>query len=328
MTINPSEVNLARPFLQNVSIAYRNTGYIGDFVFPIVPGLNRQAKVIKDKVGQWIRDRAEPRARGTAAARSHPFKEAQNLDPINYAASTGVPREDIQDQRAMGNAPLDCEIEAVEYVSDAIALRREIEVSGIVKTTDWNGVGAGGEDAAGLWAATDSTNTMIADLAKADLAITRKSLNKPNKLVMDYYTWNNIRGNEYWLGKLNLTQFQQLTIPLLSQFLGYDILVGSAVNNTAVPDDDGGDFIGTFCWELNAAKGFAFLCHAPNRPSKRQVTAGYQYRLQFESTGVDAEVTTWYDNDTKSYIYQADQEFDITAVDTNAGYAFKDTILT
>ena len=65
---NVKEQIVAGP-LANVSVAYRNTEYIADQVFPILDGSDPRAKITKFKKGAWFRDEAGIRAAGTEAKR-------------------------------------------------------------------------------------------------------------------------------------------------------------------------------------------------------------------------------------------------------------------
>src|SRR6516162_6188149 len=57
------------PLLTNVSIAYTNTAYVADQVFPIVPVEMQAGIVPKYNQSHWFRDTAQLRAPGTASVR-------------------------------------------------------------------------------------------------------------------------------------------------------------------------------------------------------------------------------------------------------------------
>lgn len=328
---------IVRGALQNVSVAFKNDNYIADRVFPIIDGVTRQAKVGKYLPDSWFRDEAKVRAPGAEAAMTGFELTTSNLDPVNYAIKTDVPKEYEEEAAVASNIPVRPEVDAIEYCADKIDLSKEIRTAAIIMDTTWaDENGSGGEDVAGLWADTTAAgNTFFADIQKGMNAIHKATGLMPNKLVMDSSTFNSLRFNpqiQTRLGTfLNIAPQTGTPAPLNAQVLAAlagveEVLIGSAIKVTDNETKTKSSTIsnGQYVWEYNSGKGSAFLYYHPSRPGLRQVSAGYQYRVL--QSGVPRLVTSWWENKNRATMYQVDENVDISPMVTGAGYAFKDTI--
>lgn len=320
-----------RPFLENIVDSYINDtmSYQASKVFPTITGLTAKTKIAKYKKGAWFRDLAQKRAPGNPAVKANYYVDDQNIDAIDFAIGTDVPYQELQEARENANALTEPFADAARFCANNIAIRIEKEVAEAVQTTDWNGLGAGGEDAEGLWASDTNTNTLVKDIEKASLTILSKTGIMPNKIFMDYYTWNGIVTSHYWLDKLNLTDFSMLTPQRLGNFLSKEIVVGWAVENTAQETLGADEFTGKFIWSLPATptKGFSFVYYAPDTPSRRTPSCGYQYRVKKGVTN-DIWTRTMNIEVNKAYLVDSEVTIDIAPVGLDLMYPFKDTILT
>lgn len=322
---------IVRGALQNVSVAFRNEQYIADSVFPIIDGVTRQTKVAKYLPENWFRDEAQVRAPGAEAAEGGFELTTSNIDPVNYAFKTMVPDEYTEEAAAGNNLPVRPEADAVEYCANKIDLRKEITIANTIQTSTWaDGNGSGGEDVAGLWADTTSSNTYFVDIAKAKKAVLKACGLMPNTLVMDAGTFTTLQFNSQIQAKYINTQVgTPVSAQVLAALSGVDqILIGSALKiDTNETKTKSSNLSGSkYIWDYNDGKGFAFLYYRPARPGLRQVSAGYQYRVA--QMGMQRLVTSWYENSRRSTMYQVEENTDIAPMVTGAGYAFKDTILT
>lgn len=335
MALTDPNAAVVRQYLQDVSIAYKNSQYVADSLFPIIDGLNSKTKVGKLLKGPWFRDEAEPRAPGTAA-RVGEFKiGSTNLDPINYAFATSVPDEERRYLTIPGNFPGNPDMAAIEYIAEKLDIKKEVRASAVLHATNWNSVGAGGEDAGGLWGAATASgdDTFLPDIRKGRDTILAATGVLPNKLFLSWPAWSALQVSNKLLSLMNptaLTANSLVTIPSLAALIGVEeVIVGAAVKNTDEETVADTGFTSVNIWGTSGAetKGIGFLYFAPSRAGVRTPSAGYQYRVAGEN-GQGRYSTTWRDDARHADMYDTEENTDIAAVGTDLGYMWKDTALT
>lgn len=323
---------LVRGFLNNVALKYQNSemSYVTDRVFPIIGGLNKEAKVYKYSRADAFRSEAGVRAPGGAAPIAETRASAVNLDPVNYSIGKKITDELRQQATAPGNYNLNPDVNAVNYCMDQIMMKREKEFSSILHGTTWADGVSGGEDAAAGWGnATEASDTMVADLAAGESKIVSETGKRPNTLLLDFPAWQKIKASPFWLNKLNNTLFAgNITPEAIAQTLNYNIIIGWGVENTAPESTDQDAFTSKYILSADAAsnlKGNAFLFYRPSAPSIDELSVGYQYRLRKPASGLDIALYRMRDDIHFSDIIVAEQEFDIAPMVVEAGYHWKNT---
>lgn len=312
--------------LQNVSVQYRNKGYIGDRVFPIIDTANPKAKITKYLKGAWFRNEAALRAAGARAKRgSFPTTEV-SLSTKEYAFAKEITDEDRKNA-ALPNAPaLKPEQDAIEFCSDKIDLYKEIVIAQLIKDTTWIDGNAAGEDAGGLWAASGS-NTFLVDIMTGQKAIQAATGMKANVLLLDYGTFMSLKQESTILEKIKYTQRGVLTVDLLAALLELDeVLVGEALVNVAKETKAGTEWSAQKIWEVNATKGMGFLFHRASAPGLKTPSSGYQVRLLQEGGGV-RRLSTWREAAEHQDVYEAAEESDIVVTGSDLAYKWCDTLL-
>src|SRR3990167_10486884 len=90
-TVNDVHVD---QLLSNVAISYRNTDYVADQHFPVVP-VNKQSNVYASfDQSAWFRDEAAQRSPGTLArVAGYPVTTNNQYVCLNYSLSKSNPRE-------------------------------------------------------------------------------------------------------------------------------------------------------------------------------------------------------------------------------------------
>lgn len=323
---NVKESIIAGP-LANVSIAYRNMDYIADRVFPILDGADPKAKITKYQRGAWFRDEAAIRAPGTEARRGGYPITSVSIATKEYAFAKDVTDEDRRFVRAQGAPVLQPEIDAIEYATDKIDMKKERRVAELVTGTTWADGNVGGEDAEGGWAA-PSGNTFLADIEKAQKAVKSAIGRRANVLVIDDLTYGGMKEIDALLDKIKYTQRGVLTKEMIAAMLDLDeVIVGSAIYSTAAEKADGSDFTAADIWTVNAGKGMGFLFWRPPRVGIKMQCAGLQVRIAYENGG-PRRISTWREASRHQDVYEVAEETDITLIDANAGYLFKDTYAT
>lgn len=312
--------------LQNVSIQYRNQSYIADQVFPIIDKVAPKAKIARYLKGAWFRDEAGIRGPGTRANRGGFPVDYLSLNTVEYAFAKEVTDEDRRNAKVAGAPPLQPDQDAIEFVADKIDLRKERLVSLEIANGTWSGVA--GEDAGGLWAPNDNTNTFIDDVLARIETIRSTTGFKPNMMVIDHGTYNALKKNDALLNRIRYTERGILGKDLLAAIFELDqILIGEAIYSSAKETKAGTDFTAVNVWEKNAGKGSAFLYYRAPSVGLKTPTAGLQARIAYEN-GAARRLTTWRENAEHQDVYEAAEETDIVVTGSDLGFFWYDTLLT
>lgn len=331
---NPTAL-IVRGALQNASLRYKNSQYVADQLFPIIDGVNKQAKVAKNLKGAWFRDEAEVRAPGTAAVIGEFRVGTENLDPINFGFATMVTDEEREAANEPGSLPIQPDIDAIEFIADKLDMKREVRASAILHATAWSGQAAGGVDAEGAWGhATAASDTFLADIRTGRDTILKNTGVIANSLFLSWPAWSALQVAPALLALMHprsLGKDALVTVEALKQLINIEnIIIGAAVKNTDEETVAGTEFTAEYIWGTAGAtheKGVGFLYYKPPRAGLRIPSAGYQYRLK-KKNGSSRLSTTWRDNPRHSDMYDTEEDVDIAAVGTDLGYMWKDTATT
>lgn len=325
---------IVRGALQDVSIAYRNSDFVADELFPIIDGVHKQAKVAKYVKGAWFRDDAQVRPPGTPAVVIEFRMGTENLDPVNFAAATTVTDEERQAADEPGSLPIQPDIDGMEFIANSLDLKREIRASAVLHATDWGGSGAGGADAEGHWGdATAANDTFLADMRTGRNAIRALTGMLPNSLFLDYRAWDPLQMAPALLALMNPQKIDKEALVTIQALMVLaqvkNIIIGSALENTDEETVADTSFTGVDIWGTTGeeTKGVGFLYYKPDRPGLKTPSAGYQYRLK-KINGQGRLSTTWRENARHADMYDTEEDVDIAPVATDLGYMFKNTALT
>ncbi|MDX9785451.1 MAG: hypothetical protein RBT11_01650 [Desulfobacterales bacterium] len=323
---NTRELIVAGP-LANVSVAYRNQSYVADRVFPIIDKVSPKAKIARYLKGAWFRDEAGIRAPGTRANRGGYPVDYIDIATKEYAFAHEVTDEDRRAAKVAGAPPLNPDQDAIEFAADKIDLKKERRVADLVLSTTWSAT-SGGEDAAGLWAPNDATNTFLADVNARIESIRAATGMKPNTLLMDHGTYMKVKELDDLLARIQYTQRGILSADMIAAILDLDeVLIGEAIYSSAKETKAGTDFTAVNVWEKNAGKGSAFLFYRPTRPGLKTPSAGYQARAAYED-GSPRRTVRWREAAEHQDVYEVAEDTHIVATGADLGFLWVDTILT
>ncbi|MBV6343461.1 hypothetical protein [Candidatus Magnetobacterium casense] len=322
---NVKDLIVAGP-LANVSVAYRNRSYIADRVFPVIDNISPKAKIARYLKGAWFRDEAGIRGPGGEAMRGGYPVDLLSISTKEYAFAKEVTDEDRKFANSQGAPPLKPDQDALEFCADKIDLSKERRVASMILAGTWSGVA--GEDAAGLWAPNDATNTFIADVLARIETIRAATGLRPNVMVMDFGTYNTLKKLDALLDRIKYTQRGILTVDLIAAMFDLDeVLLGEAIYSSAKETKAGTDWTSVNVWEKTATKGSAFLYYRPSSPGLKTPSAGYQARVAYDDGGIRRS-TTWREPARHQDVYEVAEETDIVQTGTDLGFLWYDTILT
>lgn len=321
---NVKDLIVAGP-LANVSIAYRNKSYIADSVFPIIDKISPKAKIARYLKGAWFRDEAGIRGPGSRANRGGYPVDYLSIATKEFAFAKEVTDEDRRFASAQGAPPLKPDQDAIEFATDKIDLKKEVRVAEMILGGTWSEVA--GENALGKWAA-GAGNTFLANVRARVETIRSNTGLKPNRLLMDFGTYNSLKEESTVLDKIKYTERGVLTKELLAAILELDeVLIGEAIKSSAKETKAGTKFIASNIWEKNAGKGSAFLYYCPPSPGLKTPCCGYQARIAYEG-GASRRTATWREAAEHQDVYEVAEETDLVITGADLGFLWYNTLLT
>lgn len=320
--------------LSNLSIAYRNSMYIADQVFPTVPVKKQSDYFFKFLRAAWFRNDAGVRGPG-ADARRGGYKLADDTYACKeYAFAHPIPIELIQN----ADAPIDPMQTGVNLVTESILLAKERIVSTLICTAaNWPSMT---EDAGGLWAATDATNTFLTDVLTRRETIRQNIGRYPNVLIMDAKTFKGLKESSVLLDRVKYTGTNGNPADVTPQMLAMlaeveKVLIGGAIYSSDEETVAGTEFTAVDLWETNAGKGAAWLGYVAPNPSIENPSSGYCFT--WNNTGIpDAivqqtgarSVRRWWESSPKQWVLEASESFDAKITSAVSGFLWTDTYLT
>lgn len=254
------DVHIEAP-LSNISIAYRNTEYIGDMIFPVVPVEKRSDVYFTFDKGAFFRDRVQVRAPGTRAQRASYDISTASYVALNYALAKEVPDE----VRENADNPLRPDREATEFVTDALLLGQEIRVANIITAS--SGTWGYSSSPATQW--DNDTSDPLGDIDDAVNGVVSSIGRMPNVMVLSYDVWRKLKIHPDILDRIKHTRPGGVATPedVAGWFDISKVLVGHAIKDTSA---DGAAFSSAYVWGDDLWVGFV----APN-PSIMTPSAGY-----------------------------------------------------
>lgn len=309
--------------LTNISVAYiQNTAnFIADKVFPVVPVDKKSDLYFTYTKADWFRDEAQKRADGTASAGS-----GYGLTTASYQADVFAFHKDIGDQtRANADNPLNPDMEATQFVTQRLLLRREVQwTNDFFKTGVWatDVTGTGTANVAGTYwsdyvnSPTSYTSDPIAQVENAKASVLSTTGYEPNTFVLGYKVFQVLKNHPMLIDRYKYTQAGAIvTEDLLAQLFGVErVLVAKAVVNSA---NEG----------ATASLGFvagnsALLCYSAPNPGLLTPSAGYTFMWTGVSGGLGTTVgvSRFRMEELKADRVEGEMAFDNKVIGSDLGY--------
>jgi hypothetical protein len=269
-----SDVHVDRP-LTSIVVAYMQSdeAFVASKVFPVVGVQHKSDTFYKWKRDDFWRVSAAERAPGTAAEAGGIELETGSYEAREYAVAYDL----IDSIVANADDELRLEQTAAEYVAKQLLLKREqIFVTNYVGTGIWTGsstgsdlTGVSGAPGAGQFKQwNDAASTPIEDIRAQMLAMSEKTAQEPNTLVLGPETWNALVDHPDLLDRIKYTQKGVVTTDLLASLLGLKkVVIGRAVKNTAKEGQ-------TASYDFFHGK-YALLLYSAPSPGINVASAGY-----------------------------------------------------
>jgi hypothetical protein len=286
--------------MTRISIAYRNTGYIAEQIFPNVPVQKMSDKFFVFTKADWFRDEAGPRNPGTIGPQAgySISSSAYSAQPISI--TTVLPDEVLRN----ADAPLNMQRSSVEFVTDKVLLAIERDVASL--TFD-NGSWSASATPSTTW--DDDASKPLKDIEIGYNAVVKSIGRRPNKFVMGRDVWTKLKNHPDLLERIKYTQKGVMTEDLLAGLIGVDqVLIGEAVWTDTL---EGETISEAFVWPNNAA-----LLWVPPSPGLMVPAAGYTF------TFMQRTIESHRRAEAKATAYRAEQHYDTKIVAPDAGYEF------
>jgi hypothetical protein len=313
--------------LTNISVAYiQNTAnFIADKVFPTIPVDKKSNLYFKYTKDDWFRDEAQRRADGTASAGS-----GYGLTTDNYQAEVYAFHKDIGDQtRANADNPLNPDMEATQFVTQRLLLRREVQWASAYFTT---GVWTAGDVAGVLstpgagetWKWSDYVHSNpIIDVESAKAEVLSKTGYEPNTFVLGYKVFQQLKNHPLLVDRYKYTQAGAIvTEDLLAQLFGVDrVLVAKAVVNSGAEGSNAQSYDFT-------VGNSALLCYTAPNPGLLTPSAGYTFMWTGVSGGLGSTVgvSRFRMEELKADRVEGEVAFDNKVVAPDLGYFWSSII--
>lgn len=300
--------------LTNVSQAYRNdpTQFIAEQVAPVVVVPKKNFNIYfygKENLKQVVDDtrtrfgdtrQAQFSVSSTAFG---PLRSHELMDGIDF------------DQDTMTEAPLDLEVDIVNFLSDQMALTKELALATTLADTTKLTINT---TLSGTSQWSDYANsTPFEDLKTAAQQLRLNGLKPANTLILSYYTFSILQQHPDLIERVKYSNVASLTLELMqslfNQFGVSQILVSGAVYDTAAEGQTASDsFVwGKHCW-------LAFI--TPN-PGLRQVNGAYHFTLD-QGRYVDS----WFEQKKKTKWVRNNDYYHAEVVGPEAFYLIKNAV--
>lgn len=259
--------------LTNISVAYMQEAknFVADKVFPMVPVQKQSDRYFVYSKDDFYRDDAEERAAATESAGGD--YDIDNT-PSYYCNQYAYHKDVTEQERVNSDAPLTPDVDATDFVSAKLLLRREI-----LWAQKYFITGVWANERLGVSAAPTSsqvikwnlaTSTPIQDVANMQTDIAETTGYRPNILILGQKAYDALKNHGDILDLIKYTQRGILTPDLLAALFDVDqVLVASAVKNSAAKGVAANT---SFILGKNA-----LLAYRAPKPSLKTPSAGYTF---------------------------------------------------
>lgn len=299
------------PVLTNMSIAYRNSMYIAEQVWPIVQVDGMSGKYYIFDRGEWFRDEAQVRAPGTASEGGG-FTLSDDSYSCEEKAFHTLLADEVRDN---ADAVLRMEAAKTNYVTDKILLTLEKAVADkIMDTSNWdNDTTLSGTD---QWSDYDNSDP-IDDIVTGIEAVEDATGVPPNTMVLGLPTWRKLKHHPDITDRMAVTNTRVSSLQILQELVDIDrIYVGKALYNNAVRGaSDNFDHVwGKHCW----------IGVVPPSPALETPSAGYTF--VWPRDGQIRGIRRWRDEDHHSDKIEGFMCFDEKITASALGYMIEDAV--
>lgn len=288
--------------LSNISIAYKNTGYIGDLIFPLVPVDKKSDYFYTWDKKYWFTNHVTLRAPGGDYQRGGFTVSSTEYLCKNRALGYNIPRETVANQDAV----IDLEKKGSDWLADQFMLDREASLAAkILGASAWTSSTTLSGNS--QWSDYENSDP-INDVATGIETMQQLTGLKPNLAIIGHQVWTKIRRHPDLLDIYKYTEQAVLTKEQVAKSLDIDnILVGEAIQDT---QDENLTMSGSYIWGK-----YCLLLYVPPAPGIDVASAGYTF--VWKNDGYTIAIKKVSDDLHNSDVLLGDHAYDqkITAAD-------------
>lgn len=310
-----SQVHIDTP-LTDVSTAYIQSedSYIAAKVFPVVRVQKLSDKYFIYDKNDYFRDEAEERADGDVSAEGDYDLTTGTYSTAEYAFGKVI----TDKERDNSDPALDPEVDASEYVTQKILIKRERKwMSSYFTTSVWGTDVTGGTDFT-KWSDYAGSDP-ITDVSTGKKTVLKNTGYKPNKLVLSYDAFESLQNHPLIVDRYKHTSADSITADMMARVFDVEeVIVASAVYAT---NEEGG----TAAMSFISGK-HALLVYANPAPALKKPSGGYIFAFVGEN-GRGEFGNAIYTYDLRGMGRKADKiegelVFDAKVVGSDLGYFF------
>ena len=250
--------------LSNISVQYRNAAYVGLQLMPVVP-------VKKESDIYYIYDSKADRFRIPETLRA-PKTESKT---VNWKVTTGTytckeyALNDLIDDRERNNAdaPLNLEVDTVEFLTDIIELAQEQRIATLLTGASMTHsaiISVKWEDYA--------NSDPIGDIETGKQDIHSRIFRNPNTLLLGVEVYNVLKHHPDILDRIKYVQKGVVTAELMANIFEVDkVIIGEAGYNTK---KEGQTAVYGYLWGK-----YAILAYVEPRPGIKKYSLGYTFKV-------------------------------------------------
>jgi hypothetical protein len=258
--------------LTNISVAYiqDESAFIADKVFPRIPVRKQSDVYFVYNKGDFFRDEARERA---GAAESVGGEYGVEASSPYYCRVHAFHKDVTEQDRANYDTPLDADVDATDFVTQKMLIRREMEWAKKffkpgVWTKEIEGVSEAPSEEGKALKFGNPASDPIKVITNESINMAAKTGYRPNTLVLSPRVFYALKNHEDILDRIKYTQKGIVTNDLLATLFEVDNVYTAwgVVNTASQGEKDDIDFI---------MGNHALLCYVNPRPAIKQPSAGY-----------------------------------------------------
>ena len=269
MQPTPSQVWVDQ-LLTNVSVAYSNSDYIADKIFPFLPVTNRSGIVPMLNQSAFFRNEAKLRAPATKSEATGYGVSNTNFVCERYSIRHEIPDE-VRDNAA---SVYDQDRIATNFVTEMMMLNRELALAtNFFAASKWTGGTAGGDNTVGSQWSNYSASSPLSEIEAWRDTIQGSLGRDPNTLVTGREVWSQLKYHPDVIDLIKYTQAVRSPIApaLFASLIEVDnVYIGNAIYTSTLEGTAESAVVYQRVWGKNA-----LLLYVPPGASLDTPAAGY-----------------------------------------------------
>ena len=306
--------------LTNISLAYPQTGLVGERLFPVVPVKKQSDKYRWFGREAWLPETSDYRAPGT---------EANEIPGLTVSSDTYYAQEHslqiavTDEERENTSSPLAPDRDGTELVTSKILLGRELAMYNLVTNAANYAAGLSTTLAGGAQWNNYSTSDPILNVKAAKRSVHAKVFFEPNVAVIPYQVMSVLEDHPDIIERIKYSERAILTEEIIASVLGLsNVIVPGVAVGSGPPGTSGFGITAGYLWGKDV-----ILAYVPSRPSLRTPAFAYEFSQTY---GGKVQVTDrWREEKRKSDVIRVSRRYDLklVGVEINPGSDFGKSIV-